>query len=430
MADKVPDIQTHAAGELKPFDRRRYEDTLHCNRCGFCTSFCPTYLATGDEGLSPRGRNQALRAVYEGRLEDPKDAARPFDTCLQCGICTSVCFAEVPTAKLMGAAKGQVAARHGSPALQKFLLRFLLPRPLLLAAVLWPLFLVKKTGLPRLFNRLGLLRLVSPSLAAAEEMADDVSLRFLRGSLAPAPADADVVQFVSCGTGFLDPDAGRATTGLLAAAGCRHGAAGTVCCGLPGASLGDLDAARTLAKANIEALEKFPRAVVLVDDSSCTATLKDYPSFFEDDPAWLPRARALAARTKDLSEWLLVAGAVPGGASPPVKVTYHDPCKARYAQKLTEPPREILKGLPGVHYAELPEAEQCCGGGGTAAFRQPELSRAVLDRKAAHIVSTGADVVVTSSASCLMQLKFGLKRAGSAMKALHLSSFLLGRRAK
>lgn len=423
MAD--PDIQSRAPKDLSPWDKARYEDTLHCNRCGFCTSFCPTYLATGDETLSPRGRNQALRAFYEGRLKDPASASRSFDTCLQCGVCTSVCFAEVPTARLMGAAKGKVSESRGAPWIQRVVLRVLLPRTRLMEWVLVPLFWMKRLGIPRLLNRLGLLRLVSPALAAAEEMADDAPLRFLRASLKPAPPDAEAVQFVACGTNYLMPEAGRATARLLDKSGCRHGKGPTVCCGLPAASSGDMEAARRLARANIEALEKFPGAVVLVDDSSCSATLKDYPSFFEQDPAWKSRAEAVAKRTKDLSEWLVEKDFhFPSPVSHlPKKVTYHDPCKARYSQKLTEPPRRLLRSLP-VEYVELPEADQCCGGGGTVSFLQPDLSRAVLDRKAACIVSTGAEAVVTSSASCLMQLRFGLKRAGSAVKGLHLAVFL------
>ena len=107
MAD--PHIHTRAAEGLSPSDKARYDETLQCNRCGFCTSFCPTYLATGDETLSPRGRNQALRALFEGRLEDPADAKRSFDTCLQCGICTSVCFAEVPMEVAQGCVRSLLA---------------------------------------------------------------------------------------------------------------------------------------------------------------------------------------------------------------------------------------------------------------------------------------------------------------------------------
>ena len=425
MSDRS-DLRSRAPeGELARSDRWRYEDTLHCNRCGFCTSACPTYLATGDETLSPRGRNQSLRAFYEGWLKDPADASRAFDTCLQCGACASVCFAEVPTAKLMGTARRKVAEVHGWPLFQRLVLRFLLPRPRLMEWVFRPLFLLRNLGVPRLMNRLGLLGLVSPALAAAEEIAGRLPIRF--SARTPAPSDAQVVRFVSCGTHYLVPEAARSTAALLDRAGIRHGCARTVCCGLPALSLGDWDAARELARANISALEKYSQAVVLADDSSCAATMKDYPSLFEDDPAWLPRARAVAARVKDVSEWLADLPAPQSPGAPPVKATYHDPCKARFAQKLIAAPRKVMKSLPGVEFVELPEADQCCGGGGTACFRQPDLSRAVLDRKTACVVSTGAEVVVTSAGSCLLQLRFGLKRAKSTVKAVHLSDFIAKR---
>jgi glycolate oxidase iron-sulfur subunit len=404
-------------------DQRRYDDTLHCNRCGLCTSFCPTYLATGNEALSPRGRNQALRASFEGLLGSPTDAARLFDSCLQCGACTTVCFAEVPTAKLMGTARRKVGEVRGVSPIQSFVLRWLLPRPRVMAWVLLPLFWLKRLGVSALLRRTGALARISPALAAADELADRLPVAF--APRRPAPKDAEVVRFVSCGTHFLMPEAEGATERLLTRCGVRHGCAATVCCGLPAVSLGDWDAARALAKKNIEALEKFPAATVLSDDSSCAATLKDYPFLLEGDPLWGPRAKAVAARVRDLSEWAaardIPAGPV-GGVRP--SVTYHDPCKARHAQKLTEAPRALLTRLPGMDFRELPEADQCCGGGGTTSFLEPEISRAVLDRKAHNVLSTGAAVVVSSAGSCLIQLRFGLRRARSVVKALHLAELL------
>ena len=427
MGADLSDLRSRRPEGLSAPDRRRYEDTLRCNRCGLCTSFCPTYLATGNEALSPRGRAQALRSFYEGFIRDPVDAARAFDSCLQCGGCTTVCFSEVPTAKLMGTARGKVGEARGVPAAQRFLLRRFLSHPRLMEMALRLLFAAKRLGISGMLRRLGLLRRVSPALAAAEEIAGRLPLRFPKR--VRARPDVQVVRFVSCGTHFLVPEAARATARLLDRAGARHGCAGTVCCGLPAVSLGDLDAARALAKKNTEALEKFPSAVVLADDSSCAATLKDYPSLFEEDPAWLRRAKAVAARVKDLSEWLVGRGedGLPSTRNPElgtVKVTYHDPCKARHAQKLTEAPRTLLKRLPGVEYVELPEADQCCGGGGVTSLREPEMSRAILDRKVRNVASTGASTVVTSAASCLLQLRFGLRRLGSKVRAVHLAEFL------
>jgi glycolate oxidase iron-sulfur subunit len=318
------------------------------------------------------------------------------------------------------------------------------------------LYLGKRSGISRLLNRAGILRRIDPRLAAAEEMVEDVPAAFLRDrpDLPRATPDCDVVYFLACGPNFLRSETGEATLRALAASGLRHGAAANACCGLPGVSYGDLDAARALAAKNIEELEKYPAAVVLVDDSSCAAAVKDYPGLFDPGSPWRARAEAVSRRTRDFVEWAASNEAVraaaaeerklaagdeagdPSRADPAaealgelkggttVSVTYHDPCKARYGQKIVDPPRDLLRGLPGVDLRELPEADQCCGGGGTYSFVHPEISRAVLDRKVKCALSTGARTVLTSSASCLLQTAFGLRRAGSKARVLHLAEFL------
>jgi glycolate oxidase iron-sulfur subunit len=425
LPTESPDIHPRQAALTLKADQAVYSDVLHCNRCGFCTSFCPTYLATGDEGLSPRGRNQAFRALLEGRLKDPAEAERSFSTCLLCGICTSVCFAEVPTAKLMVAGREKLLASRGESWMLKLVLRGLLPRPRLLEPLLKFLFLGKRFGISRLLLRAGILRLISPKLAAAEEMSEAAPLRFLRSRLPRRKKikNPELVQFLACGPNYLKPSAGLATARILAASGLRVSTARNVCCGLPGVSCGDIPAARRLAEMNIARLEEMPDAVVLVDDSSCAAALKDYPQLFEDGSPWRARAEALARRTRDLSEWVAESKLPPGGRAP-FSVTYHDPCKARYAQKIVNPPRQVLASLPEADVRELPEADQCCGGGGTYSFVQPEISRAVLDRKVQNISQTRAEVVATSSVSCLLQVEFGLRRAKSTTRALHLAEVL------
>lgn len=424
-----PELDSRRATPTTPAERRAYDDVLHCNRCGFCTSFCPTYLATGEESLSPRGRNQTWRALMEGRL-DPADGKRAFDTCLLCGICTSVCFAQVPTASLMSGARETVQNALGPPRLARFVLRWLLPRPAWYERTLKILFWGKRLGLSGLLNRAGVLGLIHPRLAAAEKLVDRAPRRFVRDDAPPATPAVEVVHFLACGPNCLTPEVGRATEALLKVRGVAFGAADNVCCGLPGVSFGDREAARRLARLNIERLERYPAAIILVDDSSCAATVKDWPSFFTDDPPWKSRADAVARRTRDLLEWLNVppvdgrsaAGSAVSSAGSEA-VTYHDACKARYAQGLVDEPRRLLKQAPGVDYRELPEADQCCGGAGTYQFMQPDISAAVGDRKVKNIIATGAAVVLTSSVSCLLQLRAGLRRAGTGPAARHIAEW-------
>jgi len=424
MTELKPDLVSHAAVLTDAQDLRAYEDVMHCNRCGFCTSFCPTYLATGDEGLSPRGRNQSLRALLEGRLS-PQEGQRFFDTCLTCGICTSVCFAQVPTARLMVRAREKVRKSQASARIVSFFFRWVLPRPRVFEPFLKVLFFWKRLGVSSRLNKWGILGLVHPRLKAAEEVLDTVSLPFVRDTLTPAEKDVEVIQFLACGSNCLSPEVGRATAHLLKVAGVKSGAGDTVCCGLPAQSYGDLDAARRMARVNIERLERFPQAVVLVDDSSCAAMVKDWPELFEADPLWRERAVAVSHRTKDLLQWLdenrqtlRSKLSVPAGV-----VTYHDSCKARFGQGLVDEPRRVLK-THGVDVREMAEADSCCGGAGAYQFMQAELSRSVGDRKTKRILESGAGVVLTSSVSCLLSLRAGLKRAGSSVKAFHISEFL------
>ncbi len=418
-----PNLISRPAAPESKAESRSYDDVMHCNRCGFCTSFCPTYLATGDEGLSPRGRNQTWRALMEGRL-NPADGKRSFDSCLLCGICTSVCFAQVPTARLMSQAREKVRESQGAGGGLRFFLRVILPRPNLFEGMLKILYVGKKMGISHLLNRMGVLRWISPRLEAAEEAVDRAPKAFLRDLLPSAEKNAEVVHFLSCGPNCVNPEIGLATAHILKVQGVRAGTANTVCCGLPGQSFGDLEAARILARKNIEVLEKYPQATILIDDSSCAATVKEWPHFFEDDPPWRARAEAVSRRAKDVLEWLTLRPLTLSALSEKSIVTYHDACKARYGQGLVNEPRRLLAGVPGIEYRELPEADQCCGGGGTYQFMQPEISKAVGQRKIENISATGATLVLTSSVSCLLQLRSGLRKVKSKVQAFHIAEYL------
>ena len=361
----------------------------------------------------------------EGR-RGPAEGKRAFDTCLRCGLCTSVCFDQVPTAALMSGAREKVQTALGPSWPVRFVLRWLLPRQAWFERTLKVLFWVKRLGISGLLSWAGLLRLIHPRLAAAEDLMDRAPRRFARDDAPAATPSVEVVHFLACGPNCLTPEVGRATEALLKVRGVTFGAADNVCCGLPGVSFGDREAARRLARLNIERLERYPTAIILVDDSSCAATIKDWPTFFVDDPLWKTRADAVARRTRDLLEWLKgpPSGRTSNAQVPALEsVTYHDACKARYGQGLVEEPRRLLKGAAGVDYRELPEADQCCGGGGAYQFMQPEISSAVGDRQVKNLIATGASVVLTSSVSCLLQLRARLRRAGSGPAARHIAEW-------
>ncbi len=435
-------------------DLQKWSDAAAaCNRCGFCTSFCPTYKVTGNEALSPRGRNQLVRGMIEGKVEVTPGLADSINTCLLCGECTSVCFSEVPTAKLMIAARDHLNRVNGIPRPLRFALEKLLPNPKLFRLLLKISFVMKKMGFALLIRALGLMKKF-PIIEAADEQLPDAPLRFLlehasvrartvqamdearaRAEKAAAKSGATlgadvrprVAFFPACGEQYARPSTGLSTLRLMERLKIPVAVPTDLCCGLPAASYGVLHSVRAFARVNIERIEAGNYEAILVDDSSCGAHIREYPSYFTAEPEWKRRAEALVAKVRDVNELLIERGlkdvlAVVKWSGTPV--AFHDPCKSQYGTKLTRPPRELLQSIPGLTIVPVTEADQCCGGAGAFAVMHAELSRDIVAAKAAHVRASGCGILVTSSVSCLIQLAAGLRRADSKAEVMHIVEFL------
>jgi glycolate oxidase iron-sulfur subunit len=236
-----------------------------------------------------------------------------------------------------------------------------------------------------------------------------------------------IAYYPVCGSQYVRPSIGASTVLLFERLKLDFVIPENVCCGLPAASYGVLDQVRAMAKLNIEHVERGAYESLVVDDNSCAAHFKDYPKYFHDDREMLARAQALSHKIRDLSTFFVQRGLlellkkVTWNGGP---VAYHDPCKAQHAQKIVDPPRELLKAINRLTLIPVTEADQCCGGGGTYSLTHPELSGSVLDRKISHIQSSGCKILVTASTSCLLQLSHGLRKVNSTIPVLHLTEFL------
>ena len=194
------------------------------------------------------------------------------------------------------------------------------------------------------------------------------------------------------------------------------------CCGLIPQSAGDPQTARELAKKNIRDFLRFQ--TLLVSDDSCAGFMKSYPALLAENF----QSVDFSSKVKNLSEFLVERGYLndPRSTAANLRVTYHDPCQMGNGQKSFNSPRAILKNIPGVEFVELEEAEWCCGGAGTYALEHPALADNILERKMANILKTGAQVVITQAASCLLHVGLGLRRKGleGTIRVLHLAEFL------
>jgi glycolate oxidase iron-sulfur subunit len=398
--------------------KKEYDAVVQCNRCGFCETACPTYAATGNETLSPRGRNQAFRQILEGSLKDPRAAAEAFSTCLTCQACTAVCFSQVPVARLMGEARAVAGSAPSWPV--KSLLRTILLHRRLMSLLIGTGAFFKKIGVSFFLRKIGLLRRISPELDAADALVETAPVLFGGGPAESSGTGPAAAYFSGCGMHYAYAGATKDFVRTLSASSRSLTCPSHACCGLIAQSAGDVEGARRLARKNIERFKDAER--IVTDDDSCCGFMKSYGTLLEGDPD----AERFAGKVKNLGEYLAETGLpAPFSAErPKIRVTYHDPCQMGNGHQSYASPRKLLKALPGVEFVELEESNVCCGGAGTYCLKHPDLADAVLEKKLENIRKSGAQVVVTQASSCLLHVGYGLRRKGWDIRVMHLAEFL------
>ena len=407
-----------------------YDEVSKCNRCGFCQAHCPIFEITRDERNVARGHNVHVRKLAEGSLEINQDFKDPLFECLLCKACVANCFPAVRTDKNVIAGRAEYMKRVGQPKIMRFLFHQLLPDHDKLAKYVRLAALGKNSGMSKLARAMGILSWFGKDLDKVEGIVEKLPTTFFRDqtdrlNLEPKKADLQAAYFVGCGFNFVLPQVSEATLEVLVRSGARVRIADNCCCGLPAYGYGDLDAARKMARQNIEALEKLKADVVVTECGSCSAFLKDYPELFEEDPEMQKRARSLAKRVKGFSEFMVDRlPAAMEAKSASKKVTYHDPCHMSRYQGTVKQPRALLKKIPGMTYIELPEADRCCGAAGSYNVMHYDQSMQVLDRKMENLKKTGAEILATECPGCLIQLGYGTRRAGLKVRVSHISELL------
>ena len=401
---------------------------LDCVHCGLCLPTCPTYLTTGTEMASPRGRIYMMRAVEEGQAGTSPVFVKHLDQCLGCLACQPACPSGVPYGRLLESARAEIERMFERPAGDRFWRRLILslfPHPERLGPVLSGLYWYQRLGLSRVLHASGVLALVSSRLARMEALLPPVPSRTARRPLpevTPAVGEGmgRVGFLAGCVQRFLFPGINRATVRVLTAAGYEvvtpqeQG-----CCGALHLHAGDVGAARGLARSMIEVFERARVSTVVVNAAGCGAAMKEYAHLFQDDPAWRQRAETFSAGVRDVSE--VLAGRSWNGTLRPVPltVTYHEACHLAHAQGIRKEPRSVLRQIPGLTLVELPESDLCCGSAGMYNLLQTEMASQILRRKVERIRETGASHVAIGNIGCLLQITLGLRQAKVPVRAVH-----------
>jgi glycolate oxidase iron-sulfur subunit len=223
-----------------------------------------------------------------------------------------------------------------------------------------------------------------------------------------------------CVQGAFFPGVNAATARVLQAEGCDvvvPPAQG--CCGALSLHNGREAEAQEYARRLVDVFESTGVERVVVNSAGCGSAMKEYADLLVDDAAYADRAKAFQDRVRDISEVLDELGPVAVRHPLDVSVAYHDACHLGHAQGVRAQPRRLLEAIPGLDLREVNEAELCCGSAGVYNVLNPEPARELGSRKAANIVATGADVLVTANPGCLMQVAAAIERSGHPMTLAH-----------
>lgn len=406
-----------------------YELLLDCVHCGLCTSACPTYVETGDENESPRGRIYLMRAVTDGKLELNDRIRGHLELCLDCRACETACPSGVQYGKLIepfrvamnSAAGGSADAPTNHDWFHRYILFGLFPYSAKLRRALIPARIAQRTGIMKLLQATRLTRLLPTPLRRMVDMLPPPHRN--EGALpeflpAVGRRRATVALFTGCIGDAMFRHVNWATARVLQQNGCDvHVPRSQVCCGAIHFHAGSSEPAREFADQNLAAfpVERFD--AIINNIAGCGSMLKDVGHHWHD--ARQTERTAWSAKVRDINEFLDQLGLVRPAGEIRAVATYHDACHLLHAQKIHDAPRRLLAQIPGLELHDLPESELCCGAAGTYNLTQPEMSARLSQRKLENIRTTGARVAITSNAGCALQIAREARDQGMRLAVVH-----------
>ncbi|MBI3462628.1 MAG: 4Fe-4S dicluster domain-containing protein [Planctomycetes bacterium] len=439
-----------------------YELFLDCVHCGLCTAACPTYLESGNENDSPRGRIYLMRGMTDGRIELTQEVRRHLELCLDCRSCETACPSGVQYGRLIepfriamertqGARGGEIPPARSSDDrnaaagpktddwFHRLVLFGLFPYPRRVRLALAPARLAQVIGLDWLLSKVGFFKLLPERLRQLHDMLPRFRLFSPRlPEILPAQGKrrARVALFTGCVGDVIFRETNWATARVLQANGCEvvvPRAQG--CCGAIHYHSGNEEPALGFISQNCTAFNPADVDAIIVNVAGCGSMLKDYGHIAEgkvigdrvigdrsDPPAGddtdhrLPitdhrSPSCFTSKVRDITEFLVELGPLLPPGELPIRATYHDACHLVHAQKIRTQPRKLLEMIPGLELVPLEESEICCGAAGTYNLTEPEMAERLATRKHRNIEATGAQAVFTANAGCLLQIGRKIREA-------------------
>lgn len=410
-----------------------FDETLRCIRCGACSYICPPFGVVGGHvfGYVYSGAIGLVNTPFHHGLEHD---VGPQGLCVSCNACQTVCPVDIPLPRQILDTRAEVVERYGLPVWQRMALEIWSRPAIFRLAARTGSVLQKPIQRGHFVNLPALSKQTSwrkpPALASRpfRERTWQGHSSPLDGDLGRALEGRTIAYFVQCLTDWLYPEMGRAIVEILTSLGARvifpreqH------CCGLPALDAGTEGIARRMARQTIATLEQTGADYIVSGATSCVVAIRhDYPHLFRDDPAWQERAARVGARVFDLTRFLHSEARLPSGSlsGPPARATYHYFCQSYNVLGIRHEPLELLADVCGLELRPLPEANVCCGFGGSVSINHPEVCSHILDRKLANIETAGSPLVVTDNPGCIMHLKGGVAARGGSIRVAHTAEII------
>lgn len=405
-----------------------FREALHCIKCSCCLNVCPVFRVVSGHVFG-KVYHGGIGTVFTAFLSCLEDAIDPLNLCTVCNRCATTCPAGIDIPGLVVKLRQRVQAQKGQPLLERMAFRHILDNPTRFRQSIRAV-----GGIQRALSRgqplvkdlpvpfLSLTSYRSLPVLAKIPLRD----RWVAGRVDGSPR---VAFFAGCLIDLVYPEIGDAVARVLR----ERGIAAVFppdqeCCGLPAAWSGDEHTARNLAKRNIEAIEKQAVDYIVSACPTCVVALaKEFPRLLAQEPEWLARANAIAARTVDFSTFLAsqASSRTPSRVGEGLTLTYHDSCHLRHSLEVYSAPRDLLTGS-GATIVEMEEPDACCGCAGTFSIKFPEVSKAMLQRKLSLVMAADAPIVATDCPACVLQLRGALHKRGSEIKVVHTAQILAG----
>ena len=385
-----------------------------CVHCGFCTATCPTFVMTGDERDSPRGRIWMLREVLERPESASKDTSYHIDRCLGCLSCTSTCPSGVDYAHLLDIGREKLDSlvpRQATDKLMRRMLAAIIPH----AAKFQAMMRLANLGRPLSFIMPQMMRAALQKLPRKMPGLDPVGSQtetFAVSSSAGKVPVKRLILLAGCAQRALDPEINASTIRVLNRLGVEvivrkeaH------CCGALAHHIGETKQADAAMRAAIYAWHEEITAgaidAIIVNASGCGTMIKDYGHLMRHDAAMAPLAAAISAKAKDVSELIadldLASIIQPHVTSACGPLAYHSACSLQHGQKIHDLPLALLRQA-GFDVAQPVNGHLCCGSAGVYNILQPAMASALQQRKLTSLQNTGAVAVAAGNIGCITQL--------------------------